>query len=303
MSVLNATGGKSPSLINDCNTITQVKSIEQQLNKGIRMFDIRTDVYKGVAYTKHAPADCMDDALAGGYGEALDTVLAGVSRFIKANPGEFVILSFCHLCSKQVTLAQQAASIVQKLGMAIVFDAQGKQIQDILLKSLQGKVLVTFEGAGFPEYKVWNNAMADTATVFMNYKRAYAATNNLEKMRQKQAFFFSNMKPRPNDIVRLDWQLTEGNTEAPFICNEFQSHKSNPLVDGVMLLANSLQRSKSILDLALLANKSLAWQLTKWVSNGTVSKRNKPNIIYVDAAGAWVTNFCVGLNQQALYQQ
>lgn len=301
MSVLTATGGKSPGPINECNVVTQTLSIEKQLNAGIRMFDLRVDQYNGQLFTKHAPSDCMEDAVAGGYGENLMTVLGAVKKFLQTNSQEFVILSFAHMCDKKLSLQNQAQSIATALGKDLVYTAAGKSIGDVPLRQLSGKVLITFEAGAFPLLGVQKNTMDSGAKGFLNYRRLYAATRDLSKMTAAQKQFFSGLSPKNNDVVRLDWQLTEASSEATFICNEFQSEKSNPLVDAAVLLANKVQGNKKILDLAHLANKSLEKNVNDWIKDGVINKASKPNILYVDASDTWITDVCVKLNESPLY--
>ena len=74
MSVLSGTGGQQAGTINPCNTLTQKMNIEQQLNAGIRMFDLRAGTYQKQLYAKHCASDCMAEAIGGGYGEKLRNV-------------------------------------------------------------------------------------------------------------------------------------------------------------------------------------------------------------------------------------
>ena len=306
MSVLTGVGGKGEKTINECNTLTQVQSIEKQLNAGIRMFDLRIDQKKGELYTKHAPSDCMEDAIAGGYGEKLSVALKAVRKFLATNKNEFVILSFCHFCAKNSSLAEQAKTITTILGNENIFNANGKKLQDIPLSELAGKALVTFEEYSFPDMRVAANSMTEVESkAFMNYRREYAATNQVSKLLTAQQSFFTRLNGavHPNDLVRLDWQLTESSEEAIFVCNDFQSENANPLIDGFILLANTVKKNKSIRELALMGSRYLPSKTMEWIAEKTITKENKPNILYVDVAGNWITEFCITLNQEAIYKK
>ncbi len=296
MSVLTGTGGSATGLINECNTLTQVYNIEQQLNAGIRMFDLRVGLYKGELYTKHSPSDCMEDAVAGGYGEKLGDVLKAVKKFLMANSREIVILSFSHFCNKHMTIQQQAENIAGLLGSKLIFHANGRQLNTVALKELAGKVIISFEGFSFPELGIEANTMTDSSGAFFNYKRRYAATRSLDSLIVAEKNFFQKEKIYKNDLVRLDWQLTEAGKEAAFICNDFQSGKSNPIVDGAILLINTINKHKTIMDLAFEGAKSLPLKIYEWLGDGTITKVNKPNILYVDVAGTWITDFCIDMN-------
>lgn len=306
MSVLTGVGGKGEKTINDCNTLTQVQSIEKQLNAGIRMFDLRIDQKKGELFTKHAPSDCMEDAIAGGYGEKLSGVLKAVRKFLTTNKNEFVILSFTHFCEKDLSLADQAKMITETLGEENLFYANGKKLADILLQELAGKVMITFEDHAFPEMQVNANSMTQSGSnAFINYRREYAATNQINKLLLAQKEFFTQLKGNvlPNDLIRLDWQLTEASQEAVFICNDFETEKANPLVGGFILLANVVKKNKSIRELSLMGGRYLPGTIMEWVDNTTITQENKPNILYVDVAGTWITEFCIALNRENIYQK
>jgi hypothetical protein len=306
MSVLNGVGGMGGSTINDCNTLTQVLSVENQLNAGIRMFDLRIDQYKGELYTKHAPADCMDEAVAGGYGEKLRDILNAVKKFLNKNDKEFVMLSFCHFCEQHVSLEEQAKTIADIIGEDKVYYPGGKKLQDITINDISGKVMVTFENHAYPKLGVDSNTMTERRThAFINYRREYAATNQLDKLILAQQAFFLRLKGNvsENDLIRLDWQLTQNSDEAALICNDFESAKSNPILDGIILLTNTINKNKSIRDLSYLGSLYLQGNVMNWINDGTINKDNKPNILYVDVAGTWITDFCIGLNNEKVYEK
>lgn len=305
MSVLTAIGGKSAYTINECNTLTQTMNVAQQLNAGIRMFDLRIDMYQGRLYAKHAPSDCMDDAVGGGYGEPLGNILTAVKSFLDIHKKEVVILSFCHFCDRHLSIENQAKMITDSLGKDKLFDTEGRTVKDIPLKDLAGKVLVSFEEHAYPQMKIVANTMTDRSSAFFNYKRAYAATNLMDNLLDTQKNFLNKLKGHldDNDIIRLDWQLTQRGQEAAITCSQFQSDKANVLLDGALLLVNVMKKNKSIIDLARSANRYLPVKVAEWIKDGTINKENKPNVLYVDAAGNWITDFCVDLNKEAVYQK
>ncbi len=303
MSFLTARGGKSGYTINECNTLTQVIPVSRQLAAGIRMFDLRIDLYRGNLYTKHAPSDCMEDAVGGGWGEPLKQVLESVKRFLDNHNREIVLLSFAHFCERHMSLEEQARFIVNTLGMEKVYFPGDRRLADIPLKELAGKVLITFEEHAFPQWGIVSNTMTDRSDAFLNYSRAYAATNNMDTLLAREQRFFERLQNGvdDNDYIRLDWQLTQIGQEAALSCSQFQSEKSNPFLDGALLLTNVVAKNKSIIDLARIGNRLLPGQIDQWIRKGVINKRNKPNILYVDVADTWITDFCIDLNESALY--
>ena len=120
---------------------------------------------------------------------------------------------------------------------------------------------------------------------------------------QTEQLFFLQLQPgvAKNDLIRLDWQITQSADEASAICNDFQDEKLNPIVNGAILLANMIRKNKSIIDHAKIANLQLPVKINEWISNKVINKQNKPNIIYVDVAGTWATDYCVFLLQNQVY--
>ncbi|WP_343669282.1 hypothetical protein [Chitinophaga sp.] len=303
MSVLNGVGGKGSKSINECNTLTQKLNIEKQLYAGIRMFDLRIDSYNGELYTKHASSDCMEDAMGGGWGEKLSDILKATRSFLSANSKEFVILNFCHFCERHISIEEQARFITDMLGREHIYYSQGGKLEDAKLEDLAGKAVILFENYSYPELKVDSGTMVSSSKAFINYRREYAATNDLDRLLAAQQAFFKRLKGdvKENDLIRLDWQLTEASSEAAMICNDFQSEKANPLVDGALLLTNVIAHHKSIIDLSLTGNRYLIPKVMEWIEDGTIDKENKPNILYVDVSGNWITDFCIDLNHMLLY--
>ncbi len=303
MSVLTATGGQQKGTINACNTLTQLISIEEQLMKGIRMFDLRVGKYNQMLYTKHAASDCMEDAIGGGYGERLKTVALGLKKFLQVNSKEIVLISFSHFCEKEAPLKELQDSLINWIGEDQIYKNTAVAIADVPLKQLAGKVILSFE---IPN---WNHSlfprcdMTDTSTAFINFRRAYASTNDVKKLIQTEQDFFTKLQTgvSKNDIIRLDWQITQSADEASAVCNDFQDEHLNPLVNGAILLANMIRKNKSIIDHAKIANQQLPVKMNEWVSNKIITNKNKPNIMYVDVAGAWVTDYCIFLLQSPLY--
>lgn len=309
MSILTAVGGKVPGSINECNTLTQKSNIKNQLSAGVRMFDLRIDQLNNDLYLKHSSSDCMSESIGGGWGEKLSEVLKATKSFLQKNNGEFVILNFSHFCEQNMSIANQAKYILDTLGSDYIYYQSEQKLADIKLNDIKGKAIVVFETYSFPEWKVYTGATNDKTdsnpALFLNYKREYAATNNLEKLITSEESFFQRIKDNShsNDLIRLDWQLTQPSQEAAMVCNAFESSNANPLLDGVIGLTNALSKHKSIIDLAVSANKELIPKMENWISNGIITKENRPHILYVDVVGTWITDFCVKLNDTKLYNK
>jgi len=302
MSVLTATGGQQKGTINECNTLTQTQNIKMQLDQGIRMFDLRVGEFNKELYTKHSSSDCMNEAVGGGYGEKFDDVLSGVKQFLQKNHKEFVLLTLTHFCEKEAPAQRVANDMISKLGKELVYVID-KPLNEVTLADIAGKAVLIFEGYSTADKLVGTTTIGTSSTAFINFRRAYAATNSLNKLSHGQQMFLVGMtgNVKNNDLVRLDWQLTQAADEAALVCNDFQDERISPIVNGAILLTNLIRKNKSIRDLGLYANKSLPLKLKEWAGDGTINKKNKPNILYVDMAGAWLTDYCVELNKSTIY--
>ncbi|WP_428328474.1 phosphatidylinositol-specific phospholipase C domain-containing protein [Mucilaginibacter sp.] len=303
MSALNGTGGIHGNSINPCNTLTQKLNIGKQLNAGIRMFDLRVGAFKNSIYTKHSSSDCMEDAMGGGYGEQFKDVLDSVKTFLDRHKKEFLIITLSHFCPKEVSADHVADTIFSVLGKDRIFNNQLNSIDHIKLNDLAGKVIITFEQYANSQKLIDSNSMADKSKTFLNFRRAYAATNQIDKLLAREESFFRSMKDgiNKNDLVRLDWQLTQSSEEAALICNAFEDENVNPVVNGLMLLTNGVKKNQSIINLAQFGNRYLPPKVNAWINNGTINKNNKPNVLYVDVASAWITDYCIELNGSTLY--
>jgi hypothetical protein len=246
----------------------------------------------------------MAEAIGGGYGERLSSILYSIRDFLHTNQKETILLTFSHFCEKEAPAARVARYIIDTLGRDLVFPANGKRLADVRLKDLAGKVVVVFEQYAEVDKGINSCSIAPLSDCFINFRREYAATNVLANLTSKEAAFFTALghgKLKYNDLVRLDWQLTQSSEEAAMICNDFQSEKINPLINGAMLLTNAIRKHHSIRDLSLTGNPSIALLVNQWIGDGTINRNNKPNILYVDVAGGWITDYCIQLNANPLY--
>lgn len=305
MSVLTANTGQVSGTINECNTLTQIQNISAQLNAGIRMFDLRAGIFNKQLYVKHSSSDCTDSAIGGGFGEKISNITSAINKFLHKNNKEIVILSFSHFCEKEIPQHAIADSIVNGIGKDKLFPKSSRPLSELTLKELAGKVIITFENYAGSNPFINSNSIATSSSAFMNFRREYAATNEITKMLGKQEIYFDGLKDgvKDNDIIRLDWQLTQSPDEAAMVCNDFQSDKTSVVVNSIMLLTNVARKHQSIVDLSIGGNKYLPSKINEWISSGRINKKNKPNILYVDVSGAWITDYCIELNKHPLYQK
>jgi hypothetical protein len=305
MSVLTASVGSVSGTINPCNTLTQSQNIAGQLNAGIRMFDLRAGTFNKQLYVKHSSSDCIDSAIGGGFGEKISSITSAINKFLHKNSKEIIILSFSHFCEKEAAVHVIVDSLLKGIGADLIFPKSSKELSELTLKELAGKVIITFENYSGSSPYINSNSISTSSSTFMNFRREYAATNEIAKMLDKQEIYFDGMKDgvKNNDIIRLDWQLTQSPDEAAMVCNAFEGDHTSVVVNSIMLLTNVARKHQSIIDLSIGGNKYLPSKINEWMSNGKINKKNKPNILYVDVAGTWITDYCIELNKNALYQK
>ena len=269
------------------------------------MFDFRVGTLNDTLHLKHSSSDCVRESVGGAYGEKLSDALEPVRQLLEQHPDEFVLISFSHFCETETPLEQIKSEIRNILGDSMLVAAkEGQVLTEIPIAALAGKVLMLFEldKADWPYFPP--TSMASGSTLALNFSRAYASTNNFKKLVSTQQDFFkkiSNEGRKANDLIRLDWQLTQSPTEASMVCNEFQSERVGMVVNSLLLISNLVGRYKSIIRLADYCNKKLPDAIDNWIRTGVINQNNKPNILYVDNAGSWVTDLCIRLNQHPLY--
>lgn len=193
MYVLTAAGGQQQGTINECNTLTQVTNISDQLNAGIRMFDLRVGIFNREMYIKHCASDCMEDAIGGGYGGRLRDMLFEIKDFIRQNNKEIVLLTFSHFCEKEIGPESLADSIVRYLGKDILFERkEDTPLNKIPLKEMAGKVILSFENYDGKNRCISSGTIADASGAFINFRRMYAVTNDPKKLWQREEFFLKH---------------------------------------------------------------------------------------------------------------
>jgi hypothetical protein len=73
------------------NTQTQGMRIYDQLVAGSRYFDLRIVEYRTKYFAAHFSSE-MREKVVGGFGEEVQSIIDGINRFTKENPGEVIIL-------------------------------------------------------------------------------------------------------------------------------------------------------------------------------------------------------------------
>ncbi len=266
------------SLGNECNTQTQYLNMNDQLNAGIRMFDVRPILYNGKYYTQHA-TDCN------GYGckgDMVENILSSTKSFLDTH-AELVILQLSHFCGFDADDASFLSLVRNKLGDKIYKETTAssvpfirRQLSDFIPTTIKtGKVILVFEGIADTRVNraagLFSNAIFPTAG-------GWTDDDNLPEMKHNQLSNFTDYVSDSTALFQFSWQITQNVNQAV----------------ACVLTPDS---SKSIKILAQGANEQLPLVIDSLISSNAVRKGRIPNIIYVDFADAFITNICVRLSK------
>lgn len=266
------------TLGNECNTQTQYLNMKDQLEAGLRMFDIRPILFKGKYYTQHA-TDC--DGF-GCKGDIMDNVLSQTKDFLDTH-AELVFLQMSHFCGMEPDDPAFLTFLNNKLGNRIYKETVTssvpffrRSLTDFIPINLNtGKVVLIFEGiANSPA----NRALGLFTGDILPAVGGWTDDNNFPEMKQNQ---LNNFSAYVNDSTRLfqfSWQITQDVNQA---------------VACVLTPSSAV----SIKTAAQNANTQLPIIIDSLIANNDIRKGKIPNIIYVDFADAFITNICVKLSK------
>lgn len=240
-----------------CNTLTQTTSVGGQLKLGSRYFDIRPVITGGHYYTGHYGYISALNSWQGANGQSIASIINDINNFT-ANHNELIILNLSHCLNTDVgnnsyrSFNQdewvQLFGILQSINH--LYDGEN---DDLTRKTLNHfikdgpKVLVVVEDAPFTDSLLKRFRLYPYSN--FNVDNRYSNTNDLNQMANDQ---FTKMKYKSGYFL-LSWTLTLSAVQAATCV-------------------------ASILGLAQMANGKLISLLYP-----EITKRNFPNIIYVDA--------------------
>lgn len=249
----------------DCNTLTQSKNLQGQLNLGIRYFDVRPVISAGQYYTGHYGHIDQISSWQGANGQSIESIVSDVNAFTAHND-ELVILNLSHTLNTDLgnnsyrafTQAEWSGLFDLLAGINNLFITNNQPEIDLTALTLNSfigdgpAVLIIVEDSGV-------NLGARSGQGFYRYNNfnvynSYADSNSLKTMADDQ---ITKMKQESGqNYFLLSWTLTQSGVEAT-TC--------------------SLGIASSIKDLANEANQNLAYLLYP-----SISPTQFPNIIYED---------------------
>lgn len=249
----------------DCSVITQSKSIYDQLEQGIRYFDVRPIIGSGKFYSGHYSNTTI--GWLGGRGQSIDSIIDDINKFTKLH-NELIILNVSHDLNtddkyRKFDDNEWDAFLKQMNKLNYLFKVDTQEVDIDLSKSK----LSTFIGKGQSSVIVimesGSNNLGDYflqgffTKKHLNVYNEYSNTNNLDIMSNDQ---LTKMEYKAIDnnseMFLLSWTLTQSDSQA--------STCMMPGIPSIKTLANS-------------ANNILPSTLFSKCSCNLF-----PNIVYVD---------------------
>lgn len=266
------------ALANACNTQTQYLNMKDQLEAGLRMFDIRPIWYKGKYYTQHA-TDCNG---LGCKGDIMDNILTQTKDFLDTHP-ELVFLEMSHFCGLAPDDASFLAFVRSKLGDRIYKETTSSTIPfckrpltDFIPTSEKtGKVVLIFEGIA--DSHANRAAGMFTGAILPTYG-GWTDDDNFPEMRKNQLNNFNSYVNDSTKLFQFSWQITQNSTQA-------------------ITCTLSPNTATSIKTAAQYANEQLPLIADSLIASNEIRKGKIPNVIFVDFADNFVTNLCLKLSR------
>ena len=164
---------------------TQDKSIKQQLQCGVRYFDIRVQFKDGDTFIFHGPIS----------GEKFEPIIDDVKEFLQNNPSETLILDFQHFKGGEQVMEKVEGALCDKIAeFLIVNDSEKSDVEFVnalTLGETRGRAIV-----------FWGNEFGNTAkSEYIEGKNYLFQRNNDAGTRSGsslQSFYDSSLNRKPS---------------------------------------------------------------------------------------------------------
>lgn len=261
---------------NTGNTQTQYLPMKQQLEAGLRIYDLRPWLYHGEFYAHHS-TKC--DGL-GCKGDKFINILHAVRDFLDTHH-ELVILDLTHFCHTSATDTAFLSLLNTTLGDRIYRETSTTDIPLIQIPLRQilgadsrtGKVILLIESA--------ENTPAARSKGYFNTDALHTAggwtnDNMLPLLTAHQVRNFTNYKGNGNRIYEWAWQITQHDEQA--LRCALAPHARAAIYKG-----------------AHKANLALPSILDSLITSGTIHKGKILNILWSDMADTAIVHQCMKL--------
>ena len=263
---------------NSCNTQTQYLPMKQQLEAGIRIFDLRPCLANGKYFTQHV-TDCGG---LGCKGDLLTNIFTQTNDFLN-NHGELVIYHLTHFCGMNYNDSAFMNLLTRTFGDKIYKETSVSSIpfiqqplRNIIPTSINtGKVMLIFDDD--VSNTATNRANGLFAGSILPIQGGWTNSHSFADLKVRQLANYADFVNDRNSLFQFSWQVTQDETQA-ITC--FFSPTSQT----------------SIENMAIYANKQLPAILDTLIMNNDITKGRIPNIIYFDFADEAGTQQCLRLN-------
>ena len=263
---------------NSGNTQTQYLPMKQQLEAGLRLFDVRPAYYRDDFYTWH---ETKCDGL-GCHGDKLKNMLNATKIFLDTH-SELVILELSHFCHTSATDSAFLSLLANTFGDYIYRESIPSDIpiikrplrQILPAGSKTGKVLLLLEDAP--------NTREYRAKGFFNTNEkhdvgGWTNDNMYLQLREHQLRNFSRYSGNGSTLYTLAWQITQHDEQA--LRSALAPHARVALYKG-----------------SYKANLQLPGFLDSLISTHDIHKGKIPNIVWSDFADTAVVHQCMKLTR------
>ncbi len=263
---------------NSCNTQTQYLPMKQQLEAGIRIFDLRPVFSNQKYFTQHF-TNC--DGL-GCKGDLLNNIFSQTNDYLNQH-AELVMFHFSHFCNTSALdtnfinlLTSNFEDKIYKESVPSTIPFIQQQLKNIIPTSNStGKVMFIFDDG--LENTASNRANGFFAGNILPIQGGWSNSSNFADLKQKQLQNYANFENNRNSLFQFSWQITQNETQA-------------------ITCAINPNTPSSIYEMATFANKQLSSILDTLIMENEIRKGRIPNIIYFDFADQNATLQCLKLN-------
>lgn len=260
-----------------CNVQTQHLPMKEQLEAGIRVFDVRPTLLDD-GYFSHHTTECGGLGCAG---DSIQSILAQTRAFADAH-AELVILQMGHYCNTSAKDDALVALFAAELGDRLYTEGAG-ETEDFIHRDLHalippagglGTVLVTWSG------------LADTADLRAQgrFTSSYFPTaggwsnkQHLDELVTDQLDRYAKFDHDGSALFEFSWTMTM-DTDLAVACFTDED-------------------PRSIESMAAETNGVLASTLDALIEQGAIEKGKIPHILSVDYADVFVTDQCIRLSK------
>ncbi|MBS1624249.1 MAG: hypothetical protein JST83_09535 [Bacteroidetes bacterium] len=270
---------------NHGNTQTQYLTMKNQLEAGLRIYDVRPVLYKGEFYTEH----CTRCDGLGCKGDALKNILRDTRHFVDQHQ-ELVILQITHYCHTSPTDTALLNLLRAELGPRIyrnTTDATGLKdfiripLEKIIGDDGAGKVLLILEGGpNTPEAQAegwFHQSLIPMAGGWTN-------DNHYDELQAHQLRNFAAYTKNGDALFQFCWQITQHNAQA--VRGAFDPNSPTTIRKG-----------------AAHANAQLPAFVDSLIHAGSIHPGRVPNIIWDDLGDTLVTRQCIKLSTMGVMKK